>query len=137
MSFWGLFHKKGNEHKERNRPFKLVFPFLSDHVTVPQRTVSFNYRHMHVHPRAYECIINEKTKDKFPGEQHVRKHNIQEKLRGIGSAPHLPTPTSVPTGARTVCLHSRQNQDVGLRPFLRETSLVVLSFLTLVIQSTR
>ena len=92
---------------------------------------------MHVHPRAYECIINEKTKGKFPGEQHVRKQDIQEKLRGMGSAPHLPTPTSVPTGAWTVCLHSLQNQDVGLGPFLRKTSLVVLSFLTLVIQSTR
>ena len=90
---------------------------------------------MHLHPRAYVCIINEKTKGKFPGEQHVREQNIQ--LRGMGSAPHLPTSTSVPTGARTNCLHSLQNQDVGLRPFLRETSLVVLSFLTLVIQSTR
>ena len=92
---------------------------------------------MHVRPRAYECIINEKTKGKFPGEQHVRKQDIQEKLRGMEYAPHLPTPTSVPTGACIICLHSLQNQDVGLRPFLRKTSLVVLSFLTLVIQSTR
>ena len=26
---------------------------------------------MHVHSRAYACIINEKTKGKFPGEYHV------------------------------------------------------------------
>ena len=26
---------------------------------------------MHVHSRAYVCIINEKTKGKFPGELHV------------------------------------------------------------------
>ena len=47
---------------------------------VPQRTVFFfvclfvflfKFRLMHVHPRAYVCIINEKTKGKFPGEHHV------------------------------------------------------------------
>ena len=30
---------------------------------VPQRTVSFKCRLKHVHPRAYACIINEKTKE--------------------------------------------------------------------------
>ena len=44
---------------------------LSDHVMVPQRTVSFKCRLMHVHPRVYACIINETTKGKFPGEYHV------------------------------------------------------------------
>ena len=52
--------------------FSLYVSFsLSDHVMVPQRTVSFKCRLMHVHPRAYVCIINEKTKGKFPGEYHV------------------------------------------------------------------
>ena len=48
--------------------FSLYFFFsLPDHVMVPQRTVSFKCRLMHMHPRAYACIINEKTKGKFPG----------------------------------------------------------------------
>ena len=34
---------------------------LSDHVTVPQR-VSFKYGLLHVHRRAYACIVNEKKK---------------------------------------------------------------------------
>ena len=47
------------------------FP-ITDHVMVPKRTVSFNCRLMHVHPRAYVCnIINEMTKGKFPREHHV------------------------------------------------------------------
>ena len=57
---------------------KFCFP-ISGHVMVPQRTVFFvclfvflfKFRLMHVHPRAYVCIINEKTKGKFPGEHHV------------------------------------------------------------------
>ena len=28
-------------------------------------------KNMHVLPRAYVCIINEKAKGKFPGEHHV------------------------------------------------------------------
>ena len=55
---------------------------LADHVMVPQRTVSFKCRLMHMHPRAYVCIINEKTKDKFPRENHVAwigKQNIPAK----------------------------------------------------------
>ena len=43
---------------------------LSNHVMGPHRTVSFKCRLMHVHSRAYACIINEKTKGKFPGEYH-------------------------------------------------------------------
>ena len=73
---------------------------------------------MHVHPHAYVCIINEKTKGKFPGEHHVGNQNIQENLRGMGSAPHFPTPTAVPTGAPTVFFALSlqiENQDVGLR----------------------
>ena len=31
----------------------------------------FKFRLMHVHPRAYVCIIHEKTKGKFPEEHHV------------------------------------------------------------------
>ena len=42
------------------------------YVLVPQRTVSFKCRLIHVHPRAHVCIINEKTKGKFPGEHHVK-----------------------------------------------------------------
>ena len=34
---------------------------LSDHVMGPQRTFSFKCRLMHMHPRAYVCIIHEKT----------------------------------------------------------------------------
>ena len=41
------------------------FP-ISDHVMVSQRTVSFKCRHMHVRPRAYVCVISEKTKRKIP-----------------------------------------------------------------------
>ena len=41
--------------------------FLSDHVMVPQGSVSLKCRLMHVHSRAHACIINEKTKGKFPG----------------------------------------------------------------------
>ena len=73
---------------------------------------------MHVHPHAYVCIINEKTKGKFPGEHHVGNQNMQENLRGMGSAPHFPTPTAVPTGAPTVFFALSlqiENQDVGLR----------------------
>ena len=40
----------------------------SDHVMVPDRTVFFKFRLIKVHPRAYVCIINEKTKGKFPGK---------------------------------------------------------------------
>ena len=39
---------------------------LSDHVMVPQRTVSFRCRLMHVHSSACACIINEKDKKKIP-----------------------------------------------------------------------
>ena len=46
------------------------FP-ISDNVMVPQRTVSFKCRLMHVHPHAFVCIINEKTKGKVPGEHQV------------------------------------------------------------------
>ena len=45
------------------------FP-IGDHVIVPERTVSFKRRPMHVHPGAYVCIIYEKTKRKPPGEHH-------------------------------------------------------------------
>ena len=44
---------------------------ITDHVMVPQRTVSFKCRLIHLYPRACVCIINEKTKGKFPGEHHV------------------------------------------------------------------
>ena len=44
---------------------------LADHVMGPQRTVSFKCCLMHVHSRAYACIINEKTNGKIPGEYHV------------------------------------------------------------------
>ena len=37
----------------------------------PQRTVSFKFCPMHVHPRAFVCIFYDKTKIKFPGENHV------------------------------------------------------------------
>ena len=49
---------------------------------VPQRTVSSNCPLMHVHPRAYVCIINAKTKGKFPGELTwfvLGKQNLQAK----------------------------------------------------------
>ena len=46
------------------------FP-ISDNVLVPQRTVSFKCRLMHMHPHAFVCTINEKTKGKFPGEHRV------------------------------------------------------------------
>ena len=47
--------------------FSLYFLFsLSDHVMVPQRTVSFRCRLMHVHSSACACIINEKDKKKIP-----------------------------------------------------------------------
>ena len=63
--------------------FSLYFFFsLPDHVMVPQRTVSFKCRLMHMYSRAYACIINEKTKGKFPGEYHVAwigKQNIPSK----------------------------------------------------------
>ena len=35
---------------------------------VPERTVFFEFRLIKVHPRAYGCIINDKTKGKFPGK---------------------------------------------------------------------
>ena len=51
---------------------KVLFS-ITDHVTEPQRTVFFFFkcRFIHVHPRAYVCIINEKTKSKFPGKHEV------------------------------------------------------------------
>ena len=39
------------------------------YVLVPQRTVSFKCHLMHVHPRAYVCIINKNAN--FLGEHHV------------------------------------------------------------------
>ena len=49
-----------------------MFCFLiSDHVMIPQRTVSSKCPLMHVHPRAYVSIINEKIKDKVLEEHHV------------------------------------------------------------------
>ena len=39
---------------------KFCFP-ISDHVMVPHRTVFFKCRLMHVYPRAYVYIINEKA----------------------------------------------------------------------------
>ena len=38
---------------------------------VPQRTVYFKFRPMHVHVPAYVCIIYEITNGKFHGEHHV------------------------------------------------------------------
>ena len=46
------------------------FP-ITDRVTVPQRTVSFNCRPVHVHPTCICIHDNEKRKDKFPREYHV------------------------------------------------------------------
>ena len=37
---------------------------LSDHVMSTPENCSFKCRLMHMHPRAYVCIINEKTKGK-------------------------------------------------------------------------
>ena len=57
-------------------------PFL---YSVPQKTVFFffKFRVMHVHPRAYGCIIsNEKKKGKFPGE-HMRSLNWENKTYKI------------------------------------------------------
>ena len=59
----------------------VLFP-ISDHLMVPQRTVSFKCGLMHAYPRASVCIIYEKTKGKFPGEHRViwiGKQNIQDK----------------------------------------------------------
>ena len=45
-----------------------------------------------------------------------KQNNAKICLRGMGSAPHFPTPTTVPTGAQTVFFAlSPQNQDVGLQ----------------------
>ena len=44
---------------------------LSDHVMSTPESCSIKCRLMHVHSRAYVCIISEKTKGKFPGELHV------------------------------------------------------------------
>ena len=41
-----------------------VFP-IADHVILLQRTVCFNCRPMNLHPRAFACRANEKTKGKF------------------------------------------------------------------------
>ena len=50
-----------------NDLFSLYFLFsLSDHVMVPQRTVSSRCRLLHVHSSACACIINEKDKKKIP-----------------------------------------------------------------------
>ena len=46
------------------------FP-ITDRVTVPQRTVSFNCRPVHVHPTCICIHDNEKRKGKFPREYHV------------------------------------------------------------------
>ena len=47
------------------------FP-ISDHIMVPQRTVSFKCHPMHVHPKL--CLHNLwKDKDKFPGEHWKSK----------------------------------------------------------------
>ena len=37
----------------------------------PRELFFFKCRLIHAHPCAYVCIINEKTKGKFPGEHHV------------------------------------------------------------------
>ena len=74
---------------------------LADHVMVPQRTVSFKCRPMHVHPRAYACIINEKTKGKFPGEQNILGNKVyifwgvggggkQDAYSGLGEIVNFP-----------------------------------------------
>ena len=53
--------------------FSCMFCFpIPDDVIVPQRIVSFICRLMHVHPCAYVCIINEKTKGNF----HVGEHYV-------------------------------------------------------------
>ena len=56
---------------EKNLFSLYVLFSLSDHVMGSQRTVSFKCRIMHMHPRAYACIVNETTKGKFPEEYHV------------------------------------------------------------------
>ena len=48
----------------------LCFP-IWDYMMLPQRTVSFKFCPMQAHPRAYVCIIYEKTKGKFPRENQV------------------------------------------------------------------
>ena len=43
---------------------------------------------MHMHPRAYVCMINETTKGKFPGEYHVVWiGEIRACLHGDGGPP--------------------------------------------------
>ena len=113
--FWGLFHKK----RGGIELFSLYSHFRQTTWWYPRELfLSIVVLLMHVHPHAHVCIINEKRKGKFPGEHHVGNQNIQEKLRGMGSAPHFPTPTTVPTGAPTVFFALSlqiENQDVGLR----------------------
>ena len=67
----------------------------------PQRTVSLKCRLMHVHSRAYACIINEKTKGKFPGEQNILANKVyifwgvggggkQDAYSGLGEVVNFP-----------------------------------------------
>ena len=67
--------KQSKKKKKKRKSIDLLacmfcFP-ISGRVMVPQRTVSFYCRLMYVHPRAYVCLINEKTKGKFLGEHLV------------------------------------------------------------------
>ena len=58
-----------------NRPFKLevfVFPFQTICDVIPENRF-FQMSSLYVHPRAYVCIIFEKTKGKFSGEHQVAR----------------------------------------------------------------
>ena len=75
------FEKFRTKRSLINRPFlacMFCFP-IADHVIVPERTVSFKRRPMHVHPRAYVCILYEKTKRKIPRRTSSRGLNRENK----------------------------------------------------------
>ena len=64
--------KKKTGSQQTFLAWMFCFP-TSDHAMMvpPQRTVSFKFCPMHVHPRAFVCIFYDKTKIKFPGENDV------------------------------------------------------------------
>ena len=60
-----------------------VFPFQTSW-WYPRELFFFKFRLMHVHPRAYVCIINEKTKGQFRGERHMVWIGKTKHTRGEG-----------------------------------------------------
>ena len=109
------FEKFRTKRSLINRPFlacMFCFP-IADHVIVPERTVSFKRRPMHVHPRAFVCIIIiiiifEKTKRKISRRTSSCGLNRGDKIYKLKSSNESFIKADVPGTIKALC-YKRNN----------------------------